>query len=291
MNDEDKKPLRQPIILRELVQAALTNSEFRVLCVLLYHSRAAGECYPSIATISKESQMVERSVHKALNGLVDKAFIETEEGGGRNNTNLYKLKPKESWRLAAAFQNTVNPATIATLSPAEKGATFVDIPRNICKETPQQLSVNPATIATQRSSKEREKERIEEEREAAEPPLSTDTVGVKTQNINREMESPESPIPDVDDDLPDMNYPDDFSRWLRKRFEAAGDCYPVTDPVRDEKQAGDLSIRLFEYDAPAVAAAVDRYLALGKPSDKRYRTVTALSAAIENFLSDSDRAA
>ncbi len=74
------------------LRIGLTPPQKLVLSVLAEHADdQGGNSWPSVATISAESEMAERTVQRALKELVEKKIVSSAVGGGRRNTTIYTL--------------------------------------------------------------------------------------------------------------------------------------------------------------------------------------------------------
>ncbi|MEM6504797.1 MAG: helix-turn-helix domain-containing protein [Planctomycetota bacterium] len=72
----------------------LTETQLRVLCVLLGHlHEKSGIAHPSVLTIAERIDMSERSVQRAIDGLVEAGVIKADRRGGRNKATRYDFNP------------------------------------------------------------------------------------------------------------------------------------------------------------------------------------------------------
>ena len=68
------------------------QSERFVLLALADYANDEGECWPSIGGIARKTCLTDRGVRKIIRRLQDAGWLEIEEGGGRKNCNLYRIK-------------------------------------------------------------------------------------------------------------------------------------------------------------------------------------------------------
>lgn len=71
------------------------KSETLILLALADFCNDDGECWPSVATIAAKARMTERGAQKIIARLVEIGWLEIQEGGGRRNCNLYRIKNPE----------------------------------------------------------------------------------------------------------------------------------------------------------------------------------------------------
>lgn len=72
----------------------LSNSTYRVFCILVYHSNSNYECYPSIRRIEKEYKISTKTIQRAIDDLVEMKIITKESrktDSGKITSNLYKI--------------------------------------------------------------------------------------------------------------------------------------------------------------------------------------------------------
>src|SRR4051794_2802123 len=77
-------------------------------------SNGRAESWPSVPTLARMTKRSARSVNYALSSLADKGLIEITPGGGRGNTNLYRLV----LRAAETLQEPAETLQSATVNPA-----------------------------------------------------------------------------------------------------------------------------------------------------------------------------
>ena len=64
-----------------------------VLIALADNANDDGECWPSVATVSRKTGLCERSVRQALRQLEVDGWLSTEINGGRGGANKYTINP------------------------------------------------------------------------------------------------------------------------------------------------------------------------------------------------------
>ena len=69
-----------------------SQSERFVLLALADYANDDGECWPSIAGISRKTCLTERGVRQIIRRLQQDGWLDVDEGGGRKNCNLYRVK-------------------------------------------------------------------------------------------------------------------------------------------------------------------------------------------------------
>jgi len=82
--------IRVSVELRE-VQRTLSPTEFAVLMSLGLRINERGECCPSIETLAADVRLAGRSVFRATQSLKARGLLTIISGGGRHQTNLYRL--------------------------------------------------------------------------------------------------------------------------------------------------------------------------------------------------------
>ena len=70
-----------------------SGSELLLLLALADHADDSGACYPSVSRLAAKTRMSERSVQYMLRSLVESGELQIQQGGGRSNTNVYRLCP------------------------------------------------------------------------------------------------------------------------------------------------------------------------------------------------------
>ena len=98
-----------------------SGSELLLLLALADHADDSGNCYPSVARLAAKTRMSERSVQYMLRSLVESGELQIQQGGGRSNTNIYRLCPPP----AVSEKVQTIPGNSANLAPfAEKGCNL-----------------------------------------------------------------------------------------------------------------------------------------------------------------------
>jgi hypothetical protein len=69
-----------------------SQSERFVLLALADYANDEGECWPSIGGVARKTCLTDRGVRKIIRRLQDDGWLEVDEGGGRRNCNLYRVK-------------------------------------------------------------------------------------------------------------------------------------------------------------------------------------------------------
>jgi hypothetical protein len=95
------------------------QSERFVLLALADYANDEGECWPSIGGVARKTCLTDRGVRKIIRRLKDTGWLEIEEGGGRKNCNLYRIK------------------TLNHVQPERSS------PLNMVPENPEPRSLNP----------------------------------------------------------------------------------------------------------------------------------------------------
>ena len=113
----------------------ISHAAGKVLAALADHAdQRRLTCWPSVATLARETQVSERGVQCALRSLEAAGAITTEPSRGRTS-NIYRL------------MISVNPAGTAGLNPAES----VPTPQNLYLNPAESAPLNPAESAPQQS--------------------------------------------------------------------------------------------------------------------------------------------
>lgn len=97
-----------------------------VLLALADYANDDGECWPSVGSVAKKTCLTERGVRKIIGRLEEGGWVEKVIGGGRQNSNLYRVK-------------TLN------VVPPERGSPLNVVPKNPEPEciNPERGSLNP----------------------------------------------------------------------------------------------------------------------------------------------------
>ena len=70
-----------------------TSEKFVLLAMADYASDSGDSIFPSIGTLAKKTSLSDRTVQTCIKSLIDKNYlIMAKNGGGRNHTNLYKIR-------------------------------------------------------------------------------------------------------------------------------------------------------------------------------------------------------
>ena len=70
-----------------------TSEKFVLLAMADYASDSGDSIFPSIVTLAKKTSLSDRTVQTCIKSLIDKNYlIMARNGGGRNHTNLYKIR-------------------------------------------------------------------------------------------------------------------------------------------------------------------------------------------------------
>lgn len=104
-----------------------------VLTVLALHTGPDGECAPSMAVLTSEASLSERSVQEAMRALIGSGLVSVTSGGGRSKTNTYRLETPQTAHETP--QSTAETPQITTETP------------QIGAETPQtaQFTIEPSS--------------------------------------------------------------------------------------------------------------------------------------------------
>jgi hypothetical protein len=105
-----------------------------VLMVLAAHADDAGNSAPSMAILTTEASICERSAQGAIKTLVTAGLISVTRGGGRSCTNIYHMETP---------QNTTN---TPQKNPANDANLVIETPQ-ITSETPQCVTNTPQDTA------------------------------------------------------------------------------------------------------------------------------------------------
>lgn len=129
-----------------------------VLLAIADHANGDGlDAYPSTVQLMRKTGLSERAVQKAVAELVELGELHVSAGGGRGNTNRYRVlmveRPDEVDEVnpadPAPFENPADPAPFDG-NPAQKtpysGNPAEKTPYS-CPETPQSTTGNPAESA------------------------------------------------------------------------------------------------------------------------------------------------
>jgi DNA-binding transcriptional ArsR family regulator len=117
-----------------------------VLIILANRANDSRECWPSMPSLIEDTGLSERSIQDATRSLSDAGLLEIERGGGRKNTNLYRLKtpqisggnePKETPQ-----NSTETPQNLPETVQHVRGIEVIETPQNL-QETPQDLHETP----------------------------------------------------------------------------------------------------------------------------------------------------
>ena len=85
-------------ILNKLItDKNISKAEFRILCYLLMRAGNQDVCYPSLNTISKDTDIGLSTVKRAIPELVDKGYLKKVNRKRRNGSatsNLYQFTDK-----------------------------------------------------------------------------------------------------------------------------------------------------------------------------------------------------
>lgn len=128
-----------------------------LLWALADQANAAGEAWPSIASLVEATCLSERTVQVAIAALREAGHLSTEQGGGRYKTTTYKLNLPSETPQEVLGKSAQTPQ----LSRGNEGETpqlSVETPQEL-RETPQELHPNP-----QEPKKERKEEKKEDGR-------------------------------------------------------------------------------------------------------------------------------
>jgi len=69
------------------------SEKFVLLAMADYASDSGDSIFPSIGTLAKKTSLSDRTVQTCIKSLIDKNYlIMAKNGGGRNHTNLYKIR-------------------------------------------------------------------------------------------------------------------------------------------------------------------------------------------------------
>ena len=85
-------------ILNKLItDKNISTAEYRILCYLLMRAGNQDVCYPSLNTISKDTDIGLSTVKRAIPELVDKGYLKKvnrKRRNGSSTSNLYKFTGK-----------------------------------------------------------------------------------------------------------------------------------------------------------------------------------------------------
>jgi hypothetical protein len=70
-----------------------TTEKFVLLAMADYASDSGESIFPSIATLARKTSLSDRSVQRSIQSLLEGRYLDmVREGGGRNHTNLYRIR-------------------------------------------------------------------------------------------------------------------------------------------------------------------------------------------------------
>ena len=102
------------IALMNLVweNSSQSGSTLLALLCLADHANDEGICWPSIPRIAKRARISERQAIRALGELQASGEVQViERGGGKGNSNIYRVTPVSGFKSAGAAMDTVTPAS------------------------------------------------------------------------------------------------------------------------------------------------------------------------------------
>lgn len=109
------------------------RSELLVMLALADFANDEGECWPAVGTIAKKVRMTERGVQKIVGRLVNAGRLSVLAGGGRRNSNLYRILASPE----PETPNAVHPEPHSPRTPEQK-------PRTGVQESPNGGSPKPS---------------------------------------------------------------------------------------------------------------------------------------------------
>ncbi len=79
------------LINRVFEDEVLRPTERLVMLALADHADDSGECYPSMQRLMQRTGLTDRAIQNNVKRLVDAGYLSVETGGGRRQSNLYRL--------------------------------------------------------------------------------------------------------------------------------------------------------------------------------------------------------
>lgn len=125
-------------IMTRVFDSDLPTTEKMVLLAMAdYASDNGDSIFPSIETLSRKTSLSERAVQNTIKSLIEKNYlILLKKGGGRNKTNLYKIRCSRFTVYEDNFELKGAPDTRKGEPGAQKGAGGAPDPSlNIIKDT------------------------------------------------------------------------------------------------------------------------------------------------------------
>jgi len=168
----------------------MTGASAKVYLALGCRNRRAltdnGACWPSVATLARETGLTERSVFACTGRLAELGLLTIKPGGGRGHGRLYELCGNPERRFTLSSHETLNAGSRN--------------PEPVCAET--------------LNTRSREVDKGKKERKAAAPPepkpfWSAETGWQNTNGRQRESWAKAYPAVDIDNNLARMD------AWLR----------------------------------------------------------------------------
>lgn len=108
-----------------------------VLLVLANHAGQDGECWPSVARIARQAGIVERSVYRSLEELVEGGFLTRTSRADQHRASIYRLTlPAVTLCQGTPDSQSVAPAPQSGGPlPISQGAPDQESPRSIIRST------------------------------------------------------------------------------------------------------------------------------------------------------------
>lgn len=120
-------------IMSEIWESDLPPTDRFVMLSLADHADEHGQCYPSIARLSKRTGFGERTVQNAVKRLVSGGYLVVSANAGRGGANLYSIN---STPAGNAPPQEMRPRTRCTRIPPQEMHPAGDAPPQLIPNTP-----------------------------------------------------------------------------------------------------------------------------------------------------------